>query len=187
MNKLIIKFTIILIFIKLYSYERYNYFLPSLPLHPNNYEEAKVVLNLSKNRNNEDINFFYLTNKTISHVFLPHVEESFDDLENIITDPIIVNFILLLKKIFNRARPYQINKKINFIYSETGLTPSYPAGHAFQSYYLAAKLSIKYPHKKKLFFEIADKCDDCRIKAGIHYPSDGEFSKKILDFLFIIN
>ena len=27
------------------------------------------------------------------------------------------------------------------------------------------------------------KCDDCRVKAGLHYPSDGEFSRKIVDII----
>jgi hypothetical protein len=187
MNKKLIYtliFIKILILIKLYSYQRYYNILPSLPIHPNNNKESNIVLKLSNNRNQNDIDFFHLTNKSVSPAFLPYVNESLSDLDNIITDTFIVNIILLLKNIFNRARPYQINKNINYIYTKTGLTPSYPAGHAFQAYYLAYKLSFKYPKNKKLFFKIAKKCDDCRIKAGIHYPSDGKFSKNIIDSYF---
>jgi len=179
-----LRFIIILILIKLYSYKRYHILLPSIPIYPNNYKESNIVLELSNNRNRDDIDFFHLTNISVSAAFVPYVSEPLCDLDNIITDKIIVNIILLLKKIFNRARPYQINKDINYIYTKTGLTPSYPAGHAFQAYYLAYKLSCKYPQNKKLFFKIAQKCDDCRVKAGIHYPSDGEFSKYLVDFYF---
>ena len=39
----------------------------------------------------------------------------------------------------------------------------------------------KYPEKKQLFDKIAEECNLTRIKAGIHYPSDGEFSKRLVD------
>ena len=50
---------------------------------------------------------------------------------------------------------------------------------------LASHLSKKYPEKKELFDSIAAKCDECRVKAGIHYKSDGEFSKRLFQFLII--
>ena len=46
------------------------------------------------------------------------------------------------------------------------------------------KLSEKYPEKKKLFEKIAKKCDLCRVQAGLHYPSDGEYSKKLVDLFY---
>ena len=36
-------------------------------------------------------------------------------------------------------------------------------------------------HNQGKFKEIAYKCDDCRIKAGLHYLSDGVFSRKLVD------
>ena len=44
-------------------------------------------------------------------------------------------------------------------------------------------LRKKYPNKDAKLKEIALRCDDCRVKAGLHYPSDGEFSRKIADLL----
>ena len=66
--------------------------------------------------------------------------------------------------------------------TKTSRTPAYPAGHAYQALLVAKYLSNKYPEKKKLFNNIAFKCDDCRVKAGIHYRSDGDFSRKIFKY-----
>ena len=75
----------------------------------------------------------------------------------------------------------QVNKNIKPIDISTAQTPAYPAGHAFQAYYLAKILSKKYPERKHIFDHIAEQCNLSRIKAGLHYPSDGEFAKKIVD------
>ena len=67
---------------------------------------------------------------------------------------------------------------LNVLPSKTADTPAFPAGHAFQAYYLVKILGKKYPHIKSELDNIAYDCDLTRIKDGIHYPSDGEFSKK---------
>jgi len=74
-----------------------------------------------------------------------------------------------------------LDKAIKPINVETVQTPAYPAGHAYQAYLVAKKLSLKYPRKKRLFYNIALRCDICRVKAGLHYPSDGIFSRKLVD------
>jgi hypothetical protein len=51
---------------------------------------------------------------------------------------------------------------------------------------LARKLSNIYPEKKEILLSLSQKIDEARIKAGIHYPSDGEFSRYIVDLLFSI-
>ena len=35
--------------------------------------------------------------------------------------------------------------------------------------------------------KIADKCNGCRIKAGLHYPSDGMYSKLIFYIIIFFN
>ena len=64
-------------------------------------------------------------------------------------------------------------------------TPGYPAGHALQAQVLANYLSKKYPEKKELFNKLSIECDTTRVKAGLHYFSDGEFSRKIVKLLNI--
>ena len=91
--------------------------------------------------------------------------------------------ILILKYGINRARPKQINSKLNVLESTTAHTPAYPAGHAFQAYVLEKILSRKHPEKRQELEQLAEKCNIVRIKAGLHYPSDGLFSKKIVNKL----
>ena len=84
-----------------------------------------------------------------------------------------------LKNFINRPRPHQISNEVKLLKSKTAHTPAFPAGHAAQAYILANYLQKIYPDKKKILEKIADKCNDCRIKAGLHYPSDGMYSKLI--------
>ena len=181
-EKKIIFLLIIYITVLVLSPKRYLWYLPSIPpLYPNNENDANIVLNLSNDRNMNDIEFFNKTDESISHAFVEHVDETLGELDLIIQK--IVPVIIFFKYTINRARPYQINKNIIKLNSNTDKTHSYPAGHACQAYYLSKFLSKKYPQKKELFENIAKKCDLVRVKAGIHYKTDGIFSKKIVDYL----
>ena len=188
MNKNNKNYLIIVLFIfiilKILIGKTYYFFYPGIPLYPNNIYESVIVKKYITSRNNNDIDFFYKTNKSIIPVFLKEAqEETYNDLNKKII--ILVPIILFLKYLFNRARPEQINNSIKPLNTNTSQTPAFPAGHAFQAYYLSKYLSKKYPNKKEIFEKIAKECDLVRVKAGLHYPSDGEFSKKIVDILFI--
>ena len=189
MSKLIHKSNIIfliavIIVIYLYSLPKYALLLPTIPIYNN--KEANTVYEISSKRTYEDERFFELTDPSIVYAFSPHVEENIAQLNEIITHPVLLFVGYFLKYTINRPRPYQINKNIDHLKSKTGNTPALPAGHAFQAYYLAHILTKRYPQKKHLFNDLAKKCDDVRVKGGIHYPSDGELSKKIVDFLIFI-
>ena len=171
----------ILLLVYFYTLPRYLWYLPTIPIYDN--EEASLVKEITKTRTYDDKSFFELTDPSITNAFLPYVDESKDELTNIITDFQIQSSLLFFKYSINRPRPYQIDSKINILESKTGNTPSMPAGHAGQAYYLANILGDKYPNNKKLFDNLARRCDEVRVKAGIHYPSDGEFSKYIVDVL----
>ena len=110
----------------------------------------------------------------------PHVNESLEELHAIEKGQDYT--IFFFKYIINRARPQQVDKSIQPINTDTAKTPAYPAGHAYQAYHLAKKLSERYPEKKNLFEKIAQECDITRIKAGLHYPSDGKFAKQLVKF-----
>ena len=177
MNIYILFFIIYIIFI--YFNKTYIRFYPTIPVYPNSLEELdKVKFHIAK-RNRSDIEFFYLTNKSISASFLPHVNENKEDIDKIVFSQLKI--IRFFKYIINRIRPWQLDKTIKPINIDTAQTPAYPAGHAYQAYLVAKKLSIKYPHKKRLLYNIALRCDMCRVKAGLHYPSDGVFSRKLVD------
>lgn len=177
-------YVILILMVYVYSQPRYIKFLPTLPFYNN--DEANIVLQKRKNISLKDKDFFKLTDPSISHAFIDHVDESYVELEKIITSLKVVLPILFFKYIINRPRPYQINSSITPLHSNTGDTPSLPAGHAFQAYYLAHVLSRRYPEKQYLFNKIAEHCDQVRVNGGIHYPSDGILSKNIVDTLISI-
>ena len=185
--KLDIKKVIILIIaylVYINFFKGYYSILPTIPVYPNNKKEVELVKEHIKRRNQDDIDFFHLTNKSVANAFLPHVNESKKELKDIILSMKVNVIVLGNKNIINRARPEQVCSCIKPIDTSTAQTPAYPAGHAFQGYVLYKKLSKKYPEKKELLKKIALRCDDCRIKAGLHYPSDGEYSRKLVDLFY---
>ncbi len=187
MNKNNKNYLIIVLFIfiilKIIIGKTYYFFYPGIPIYPNNIDESIIVKKYITSRNNNDIDFFYKTNKSIIPVFLKETEkETYNDLNKKITN--LVPTIIFFKYLFNRARPEQIDNTIKPLNTYTSQTPAFPAGHAFQAYYLSNYLSKKYPQKKEIFEKIAKECDLSRVKAGLHYPSDGQFSKKLVNLLF---
>tara|TARA_E500000178_G_C16793310_1_gene649047 strand:+ start:222 stop:797 length:576 start_codon:yes stop_codon:yes gene_type:complete len=171
-----------LIILKAKIGKTYYEFYPGIPLYPNNKTEVEKVKKYIKLRTPEDVEFFYKTNKSVTNVFSEQVNETEEELNKILDSQ--NNIILFFKYLFNRARPNQIDQEIIPINTETAKTPAFPAGHAFQAYYLSQYLSKKYPEKQSIFKKIAKECDLTRIKAGLHYPSDGKLSEILVNTLF---
>jgi hypothetical protein len=151
--------------------------------HPNSYVELCEVLKQVNGRTNQDELFYSLTDSFPEipfHEFLKKTNYKYsrNDLANIMNEP--REEILALKSKYNRVRPYQLCPDINMVITATGWTPSYPAGHAYQAYYLAKKLYTKHPELKDDLLKIAEAVDTIRVKGGIHYPSDGLFSRKLV-------
>jgi hypothetical protein len=163
---------------------RYVWLLPTIPIYPNSEKEVLEVKKQIKSRTKDDIAFWKLTDPSISYAFINIVPESLETLNTMITHYSVAYVILFFKYSINRPRPKQINNKLNVLPSKTADTPAYPAGHAFQAYYLAKALGEKYPHLQNELNLIAEKCDQVRVKAGLHYPSDGEFAKKLVNIFF---
>ena len=159
------------------SGKRYKYFLPTFNIfYPNSSEEAKKVIKSTNNRELSDIEFFYMTDPSVVHAFKPYVPEIPE--KKLFDISRSKNYqIFLLKYFINRPRPKQMSNKVRLLKSKTAHTPAFPAGHAAQAYILANYLQSLYPERKKIFEKIADRSNDCRIKAGLHYPSDGLYSK----------
>ena len=183
-NKIILCIFIILIIylIHININKGYISYLPSLHIYPNNCEDLELMKNIMKTRTQEDIDYFFKTNVSVVYAFLPYVNET--ETENELTKITTSqnHIIMFFKKIINRRRPYQIDTNLKPLSTLTSQTPAYPAGHAYQALVLSSYLSKKYPEKKELFEILAYKCNECRIKAGIHYKSDGDFSKKLFNF-----
>ena len=156
-------------------------------LETENYKEAENVLQITKSLNDDDIFLFNQTDESMVIPFLPHVRETKKELIDIITSNFVLGIILFFKYLINRPRPKQILNEIPTLESKTADTPAYPAGHAFQAYYLAHILKKKYPEKSEILDKLAYRCDEVRIKAGLHYPSDGKFSRDLVNFLINIH
>ena len=182
-HKLYLLFILIIIIycVNGYSFERYYQFYPTINVYPNNFNEVKIVEKYLNQKNKIMNDFIKLTDKSVSYAFQDIVIESREQLSKMERE--IVPFITFFKNLFNRARPKQINTNLNVFESVSANTPAFPSGHSCQAYYLAKKLSIKYPEKKEMLFELAEKCGQARIYAGLHYPSDHEFSKFLTNFL----
>jgi membrane-associated phospholipid phosphatase len=70
---------------------------------------------------------------------------------------------------------------VDALESKTANTPAFPSGHAFQAYYAAKLLSEWEPEKKKEWEAIAERVANIRIIAGLHYPSDRDFARRLVD------
>ena len=114
-------------------------------------------------------------------------EMTLEEMEQHIQSSHLVLIVKSFKYLYNRARPAEfdpetINKKNGtLLVSETAATPAYPSGHAIQAYYLAKILAQKFPEKTQAVMEIATKCANVRIMAGLHYPSDRDFGFWLVD------
>ena len=158
-----------------FSRERYHKFYPTINVFPNNYTEVKLVEKFVSEKSMEMDNFIMKTDRSVSYAFEEIVPETIDALQAIESEAVPV--VLFFKLLFNRARPKQINKDLNVYPSISAATPAHPSGHTCQAYYLAKKLTEKYPEKREKLYELAEKCGRARIYGGLHYPSDHKFSK----------
>ena len=185
MNKHIDKKHFLFLYLLLiFSQDQYNFYYPTIPIYPNNYQEIEEVKKAIQNRSQKDVDDFQKTDISVCYLFSDYTTETTNELRMIANDTKIRYFIQFFKNVINRSRPYQIDPLINDLKSVTSHTPAYPAGHAFQGYYLARVLSIQYPDKKDVWNQVAERCDLVRVKAGLHYPSDGQFSKQLVTYFF---
>ena len=172
----ILKILIYLFVLYLFVIPSYILLLPTIPIYNN--KEVEEVKEHVKSRTIKDIELFKLTDKSVVKLYKNYVPETEEELYKLESRVNIV--VTILKYLINRPRPYQL-EEINNLDSNTDKSPSMPAGHAFQAYYLSKVLSKKYPEKKEILDKLAKDCDLVRVKAGIHYPSDGKLSKYIVD------
>ena len=142
--------------------------------HPGSFTEVAATEMAIAQRTDTDVRAHYLTDRSVLPLFIHTLEkndvtlseEEIDQLHNTITHPSVADFILGMKNRYNRARPWQI-KKLDGLPSVTAHTPSFPAGHAYQAW------------MEPELYVTAQYCDDIRVMAGLHYPSDGEYSKQL--------
>lgn len=167
--------------------QRYNIWYPTIQsVYPDNGKEIGIMVhNYFPKRTPENIQFFKLTDPNPLEAFRGKItEEQFQKLKKKIKSSKIVGKIMYYKRLYNRARPMQVAPEIvDALDSKTANTAAYPSGHAFQAYYAAKMLSKWEPARKKEWGAIAERCANIRIIAGLHYPSDRDFARRLVDNL----
>jgi hypothetical protein len=160
----------------------YYWYMPSwVPVYPKNEDEIPIVVRARNTITPELIAFHKRTDPSVIFAFSDFLQERgieypLKKLQDHIISWNVVLPVYFLKWIHNRKRVYQYMPGINLT-SHTAATPAYPAGHAYQAYTLAKILSKEYPQYRSEFIKLAEKCDYVRVAAGLHYPSDGEYSR----------
>ena len=149
-----------------------------------------VITEYIMKRMPSDVAFFRLTDMNPAAAFATVIkpeEMSVAEMDRIMTNTRVIFITTMLKRIYNRARPAHIAPEVinegngTLLRSDSADTPSYPSGHAVQTYYLAKVLSLKFPAKTQPLMEVATKCANIRIMAGLHYPSDRDFGWWVVD------
>jgi len=96
--------------------------------------------------------------------------------------------IIKLKEYYGRPRPAALAKSmgIDFLGDEldSAQSPSYPSGHAIQSYVMAKMLSDQFPEHEENLLKIAELVSQSRIDRGVHFPTDIKYGKEVADSLY---
>ena len=104
-----------------------------------------------------------------------------DFIKNIMdkTDPIL----FYLKKHYNRGRPKQYADAMGIPFEVTiksdAYHPSYPSGHAFDSYIMNHIFLKLRPDMKSKIEDFTQRMRDSRLNVGLHFPSDNVMSEKL--------
>ena len=185
-NKIVLIVIVLYVLVLLIQPKRYHMWYPTIPVYPDNHKEIDYMVKeyISK-RTQADIDLFHLTDASPVDAFKSKItEKQYKKLYEIVESKETRGKIMLYKRIFNRARPTQIApEKLNALTSMTGNNPSYPSGHAYQSFYTAKLLSNWEPLRKREWDEIAERNAFIRVYMGVHYPSDVEFGRRLVNRL----
>ena len=159
---------------------------PTIQAYPNNGLEIGIMVrDYFPKRTPENIKFFKITDASPLEAFRGKItEEQFQRLKKEVVSPPVIHKITYYKKLYNRARPVQVAlETVDALESKTANTPAFPSGHAFQAYYAAKLLSKWEPARKEEWEDIAERVANIRIIAGLHYPSDRDFARRLVDNL----
>lgn len=197
--RLFVALAIVYIIVLVVQPTRYYWWYPSFNLtlpgfgkaFPDSRAEIRIVVaEYIMKRMPSDVAFFRLTDMNPAAAFTPIItpdEMSVAEMDHIITHTRVIFITKMVKWFYNRARPAQIAPDIinqangTLLQSDSASTPAYPSGHAVQTYYLAKILARKFPAKTQAIMDIATKCANVRIMAGLHYPSDRDFGWWVVD------
>jgi hypothetical protein len=197
--RILVACVIVYIIVLLVQPTRYYWWYPSFNLSipsfgkafPDSRSEINIVITeYIMKRMPSDIAFFRMTDMNPAAAFTNVIrpdEMTVEEMNLIMISTRVMFAARTLKWIYNRPRPAQIaadrinTKNGTLLHSDSADTPAYPSGHAVQTYYLAKILARRFPAKTQAVMEIATKCANIRIMAGLHYPSDRDFGWWVVD------
>lgn len=139
-------------------------------------EEAKLPESLMVLANDDPASIFFLACKKFNIASLEkQALEIKEDFNKIAFD---------LKYKFKRLRPWSLAPShgitLNVDIPDSADTPSYPSGHAMMGYGLAEFYKSHYPEYSNQWDKIADIIQHSRLQAGVHFPSDIKYAKKLV-------
>jgi len=197
--RIFVVLAIVYIVVLLVQQKRYYWWYPSFNLtipgigmaFPDSRAEIQIVMSeYIMKRMPSDVSFFRMTDMNPAAAFTSVIksdEMTVEEMDRIMTNSRVMFVTRSLKYFYNRARPLQVAPEIinkqngTLLHSDSANTPAYPSGHAIQAYYLAKVLARKFPAKTQALMEIATKCSNIRIIAGLHFPSDRDFGWWVVD------
>lgn len=161
-------------------------YLPLLPhapgFYPDSVAESTQVVEAALKRTELETQLFKNTDISVAKGFqdilpVPHAEI-------VAVANSVAPLILILKVVINRPRPNQVTPDLvkTSLPSLSANTPAFPSGHTAQAYMVANYYGRRFPSLKEKLIERAEAVGKARISAGLHYPSDHEFSKKLVSF-----
>lgn len=93
--------------------------------------------------------------------------------------------IIKFKSSYNRVRPSYLDPTLTTTI-DVPQHPSYPSGHATESYFVALMLSELDPDNAETYREAAYRIAKGREIAGVHYPTDSEAGRSLATQYFDI-
>ena len=137
-----------------------------------------------------DPRFVDSASESVNSVFYGMCErlglDPIDDIaEDIAQD--VLKIAMYLKYKFLRPRPYQIapyyDGDIQSMDESAEESPSYPSGHSMVGFALSKLYADQYPEHASAFTDLGRRVGLSRIQAGVHYPSDVQYAKALIEHL----
>jgi hypothetical protein len=146
--------------------------------------EVEDVRRAQRNLSDDDIRFIKDAHDSPPQIFyqwlvLRGERPKMSDIKSYWESKKNLDMIGFLKKATKRPRPYQKYDDVKIPTDIETEDYSFPSGHSYGAYFIASKLSQKYPHLVDGLFLLADRIARSRIQAGVHYPSDVEAGKML--------
>jgi hypothetical protein len=171
--------------------------------YPNYYESSQEIISIIKAQESAeksgkweaiksfcdlwDADLIVALEKTLDMLDIPFDDEYIEYLTKVTED--LGAFVVQLKNHYQRPRPFQVafytEQNLHPYDSVSAQSPSYPSGHAMQSFLIFNIIAYHYEDKKEQLLKIAKQIADSRIIMGIHYPSDNAFGIQVVKELML--